>query len=351
MVVRFSRQLQRCFLRRGFTLIELLVVIAVIGVLVGLLLPAVQSVREASRRSVCLNNLKQQALALHNYHDGRKSFPPGASAPTNGMRGESWFVRIWPFIEQADAYDRATFEDTDWTMQSNRLNRNWEITNGLNVAVLSCPSSTLPRTRTQNTNAATQALGAPATIEYQLVNYVGIAGAYDRGRDNQCCPNPTTWTSFGRINWNGVLASVDSTVGVPTVMADVYDGLSKTVCIGEQSSYRVHPCDETRLDDLRACNHDGGPWSCGAGGIDWTLNITINRYEINANRAGYWDGCSPSGYGHENPYGKHTVIRSDHPGGALMAYADGSVQFFDEDLSIGVLTRLCDRDDGQTNQF
>jgi prepilin-type N-terminal cleavage/methylation domain-containing protein len=329
--------------RKGFTLIELLVVIAIIGVLVGLLLPAVQQAREAARRSVCTNNLKQVALALHNHQSARKAFPSGVEAPTGNNRGPSWLVRLWPFLEANEAYDNTTFDDTDWTMQGSRLNRNWQITNTLRISTLNCPSSDMPTTRKQLTNSATQGLGAPAEIEYQLINYVGVAGSYDSGRTGACCPHPSNWTGFGRTNWNGILV-----YGDPISIDEVYDGTSKTVCVGEQSSYREHPCTEGRVDDLRACNHDGGPWSSGAGGsTDWSLNVTVNRYEINSNRAGYWDGCSPSGYGHENPYGRHTIIRSSHPGGALTAYTDGAVQFLNDDTSIAILTRLFDRDDGR----
>lgn len=90
---------------RAFTLVELLVVIAIIGILIAILLPAVQQVREAARRTTCLNNLKQVALATHMFHDARGAFPPArtcdppnASKPCSGP--DSWFVRILPFVEQ-----------------------------------------------------------------------------------------------------------------------------------------------------------------------------------------------------------------------------------------------------------
>jgi prepilin-type N-terminal cleavage/methylation domain-containing protein len=91
--------------RYGFTLVELLVVIAIIGTLVGLLLPAVQAVRESARRSSCSNNMKQIALALQNYHDARKCLPSGqtTSGPTAGKRA-GWFVYLLPFVEYEDVY-------------------------------------------------------------------------------------------------------------------------------------------------------------------------------------------------------------------------------------------------------
>src|SRR4051794_7023724 len=94
--------------RRGFTLIELLVVIAIIGVLVALLLPAVQAAREAARRSQCTNNLKQIGLGLHNYHDTLESFPASRAGGVFGsadMDAHSGFVALLPFIEQAPMYN------------------------------------------------------------------------------------------------------------------------------------------------------------------------------------------------------------------------------------------------------
>src|SRR5437762_7032383 len=92
--------------RAAFTLVELLVVIAIIGVLVALLLPAVQAAREAARRSQCTNNLRQMAIGLHNYHDVNQSFPINYRPVTNGPY--SWMQAILPYIEQANLYNQIT---------------------------------------------------------------------------------------------------------------------------------------------------------------------------------------------------------------------------------------------------
>jgi len=97
--------------KRGFTLVELLVVIAIIGILIGMLLPAVQQVREAARRTECMNNLRQIGLATISFHDAHEAFPPARTASSNQVLPlfvkngpDSWFVRILPFIEQNNLY-------------------------------------------------------------------------------------------------------------------------------------------------------------------------------------------------------------------------------------------------------
>lgn len=329
--------------RTGFTLVELLVVITIIGILIALLLPAVQAAREAARRAQCTNNLKQIGLALHNYHDSYRTFPPSVLpyqpyAPN--YRQASWLTRILPYVEQNAAYSQITFVDTDWTMQSNRINRNWAVTHALRVNGFECPSASMPTTRNQGTNSATQALGAPGTITYQLVNYVAIGGTYLRGSDMTTQPTPNQAAYGGYSTYNGVLVSVDGLQPNPITIAAIKDGTSNTAFVGEQSSFQINSTGAQA--DRRACNHDGGPWSNGAGTQgDWWLNVSIVRYPINYNGTG-WVGT-----GFENPWYRHTVIRSDHPGGAQLAISDGSVRFVSETVDFTIFTRLCDRDDRQ----
>ena len=100
--------------RRGLTLIELLVVIAIIAILIVLLLPAVQQAREAARRTSCRNNLKQIGLAIHNYHDAHRTFPPGGitiGGWQDSLNGSTWSVAILPYLDQATLYRRYSFAD------------------------------------------------------------------------------------------------------------------------------------------------------------------------------------------------------------------------------------------------
>ncbi len=333
--------------RKGFTLIELLVVIAIIAILVALLLPAVQQAREAARRSSCKNNLKQIALALHNYHDVYNVFPPGNISPdpgsgctngSGGCRGASWWVRILPMLEQSAAFDQITFNGTDWTMQSDRTNRNWAITNQLKVTTLWCPSSPMNKTRTENTNSSTQALGAPGSINVQVTNYVGVSGSYNRGGTGVCCPRPTQWSWPARSNYNGVIIASTTLARKPIAMRDITDGTSSTIMVGEQSNYRRGIAGQ---NDDRASDHAGGAWSGGAGGrADWWLNMTTVRYPINYK--------SNAGYGHRASYFRHTVFNSTHSGGAQFAFADGRVRFLSENINYNTLEALCDRHDGNT---
>jgi prepilin-type N-terminal cleavage/methylation domain-containing protein len=324
--------------RRGFTLIELLVVIAIIAILIALLLPAVQQAREAARRTQCRNNLKQIGLAIHNYHDNFNVFPPANVEPDpgSGNRGASWLTRVLPYVDQAPAYNQITFSGTDWTMQSNRTNRNWSISNTLRVPGFNCPSSTLPATRTQATNSSTQALGAPASITYQLVNYVGIGGSYNIGGSTNCCPTPSTWTGYARSNYNGVIVA-SNTVGRPVAIRDITDGTTNTFMVGEQGAFRSNASGQ-KVNDWRACAWDGGAWSGGAGGdTDWWLNLSIVRYGINFD--------SLSGFGDQAAYHRHTVINSMHTGGAQLLLADGSVRFVTENLDYLLLQAMADRAD------
>ena len=320
--------------RRGFTLIELLVVIAIIAILIALLLPAVQQAREAARRTQCRNNLKQLGLAIHNYHDTHSVLPGNIRQTAGDRRNASWLVMILPMIDQAPAYNQINFNDTDWSMQTG-VNRNWQLVSQLRVPGLNCPSSPLPTTRTQAPTAQTTALGAPNPLVYQVADYVGISGGYHR-------PNTTTvppggvWTGYGWDHQVGMIYNMNQSTR-PCKLDSAKDGTSNTMMAAEHSGYFVRQTDGARID-ARSSNWAGGAWNAGPADFSgWYLNITVPRYGINYNGAGY---------GHDIPYGGHVGIRSTHTGGAHVLMGDGGVRFLSENIDFNTLLALSQREDG-----
>ncbi|MEX2357714.1 MAG: DUF1559 domain-containing protein, partial [Pirellulaceae bacterium] len=195
--------------RYGFTLVELLVVIAIIGVLVALLLPAVQQAREAARRMQCSNNLKQMGLACHNYLDTHRDyFPPGSFYHTTKKGSHSFAVAMLPFLEQNALYELYDFSIEPLAAGNAVVRRS-------PVNAFFCPSYDGPPV---NTSGSAFSDGA-------LLTYLGIAGVFynDTALDNGVTP-----ISHGDIPSNGVL-SFDG----PRRAAEIIDGLSNTVMIGE----------------------------------------------------------------------------------------------------------------------
>src|SRR5688572_25826717 len=170
--------------RRGFTLVELLVVIAIIGVLVALLLPAVQAAREAARRMQCSNHLKQIGIALHNYHDVFQSLPFGAraryvqvsgTAPVGQNWGPSWYVGLLSFAEQkplSDLIEQASLVPATMVDVGNGPPRVPFACNNQKIAWMLCPSSPLPQT---------EILRGNSQITSVVPSYVGISGATMHG--------------------------------------------------------------------------------------------------------------------------------------------------------------------------
>lgn len=313
--------------KSGFTLVELLVVIAIIGVLVALLLPAVQQAREAARRMSCSNNLKQIGLALHNYHDTYRALPYGGI----GEFRTSWLFSILPQVEQSSMHEKF-----DWV-------NGMAYPDGPNGPLLDqwtpdfvwCPSSVATRlnVRTDHGNRASTA------------SYVGISGASASATDgtdptglNRCVSG-----SQGYSCANGLLVA-----NLSLGLKDAVDGLSSTIIVAEQSA--MGRTSTGVQAEIRA----SAEWGCWigpgatvpppqAGGTytwaanPWARNMTTVRYPI---------GTLLEGGGNLRD-GSNSTIHSEHPGGAHVLRGDGSVAFAPTTMDMVTLRYISIRDDRQ----
>ena len=208
--------------RRAFTLVELLVVIAIIGILMALLLPAVQAAREAARRIACVNNLKQIGLALHNYHDTHQTMPPGwiASDPGTGLPlatgepGWGWAAMTLPFLEQGTVSDnliRFPLPITDPANAQARVHK---------MAVFRCRSDT----GRPEFILGTEANPANPLVTLATSNYVGVFGTQEIA-DCKSCPLGQTCAGDGAFQHQRGLN-----------FATFLDGLSNTLVVGERTA-------------------------------------------------------------------------------------------------------------------
>ena len=312
--------------RKAFTLVELLVVIAIIGILIALLLPAVQAAREAARRMQCANNLKQIGLALHNYEGTHKVFPYGArpgpylSSSRSPVRtGVNWKTSILPFLEQNIVADDLNFDQGVFTVDW----YNNETLKDLVVSAYKCPSSPFDPLRDGDR-------GASAHEEAQKHEYVGIAGAYPApgGSASNTCHS----ASYGWICANGLMPANQN-----KAIRDAVDGTSNTLLASEQSG-KVGVLEDGVLREYPIRNNYAGGWA-GAFGSDYYHGLTTVRWGLNAPTAVV--GSS------DMAYMNNTVLNSSHPGVVQVVLADASVRPLNEAIDMETLRRLCAADDGQ----
>jgi prepilin-type N-terminal cleavage/methylation domain-containing protein/prepilin-type processing-associated H-X9-DG protein len=307
--------------RQGFTLIELLVVIAIIAVLISLLLPAVQSAREAARRSQCVNNLKQLALAANNYESSNGCYPGGSYSNYNGgtpiysqcstgavpcdfPENFSVFVRMLPFTEQAPMYNAVNFSLTSGNFENITLA-------GVRLSILTCPSDTANDPVPLNPNTANSSFNLlppplpPGNWIQCYSSYAGNAGTWDYGYATYKGPNIFAM-------YNGTIYN-DSTVKI----AGVTDGTSNTFLFGEHSHFMA------TLNDPYYFVSDNS-WQSGR----WYDTLFCTLYPMNTNLQAIPAQAN-------GPYGYYaiTVANSLHPGGANFAFCDGSVRFIKNTIS------------------
>jgi prepilin-type N-terminal cleavage/methylation domain-containing protein/prepilin-type processing-associated H-X9-DG protein len=317
---------------RGFTLVELLVVITIIGILIALLLPAVQAAREAARRMQCQNNLKQVGLALLNYEAGSQAFPPGGLA-TAGTAGTSWWVRILPYLEGGNIADKYDYGKGGWLGSGTTNTVSLQMLRNLQIPYMYCPSSTLPG---KVLSAEIGQTGQTANL--QGTTYAGVSGAADGQTTNiYSAKIVTAFQSEGWVSTGGVLVEFRA---IP--IAEITDGTSNTIAVAEQSDL-LSPVVNASSDvpcDTGDCRSDcGHGFTMGPLGDNRAFNLTCVFHPVNFKTA--------TGYGVGGNCGPNTPIQSVHPGGANVAFADGSVQTISGSADITVLRNLATRNDSQ----
>jgi prepilin-type N-terminal cleavage/methylation domain-containing protein len=309
--------------RRAFTLVELLVVIAIIGVLVALLLPAVQAAREAARRMQCANNQKQLALAIHNYHDTYGTVPWAAS---QGF-GFTYHAHVYPFMEQMPLYNIIQFQDPG-EGSDNFPNSTFSILAKTVVKGLKCPSE-----KTAN-------VWAPAIngLSNRAVgSYVGCVGN-DVTND---VPQPAGTIDVRSGNGPMLVFHVASAVNrVDSVkFKNITDGLSNTFLGGESPFSVVDPC--TICDRMYGYSYDGDAANAASGNGDFSEVVCSTFYKMNRSML----KSTVSGDERELSFGSY------HPAGCLMQMSDGSVRYVSESIDMTIWRAVGSRDGGEVAQL
>jgi prepilin-type N-terminal cleavage/methylation domain-containing protein len=299
--------------RRGFTLIELLVVIAIIAILIGLLLPAVQKVREAAARSQCQNNLKQLALAMHNFHDVNGKLPFGRSG--GRPQSISWAVYVLPYIEQGPLWNLFT---TPIANGGGTFPMYYPGSEDSNTSNLNIPVNFIDRTQFQATGALKAQVKVFLCPSRRGTPSLSVNGGNTYGNEQGTCSD--YGVCFGDSSWNDGAFWVNQNDGIGIPFAAITDGLSNTFLLGEK---HVQVGDLGNLPN-DFCIYAAKPaWSVGrVAGIRNPLAITIR-----------------------DPY--NIQFGSWHTGVVEFAFCDGSVHGLNTAVSGTTLQFLANRTDGQ----
>jgi prepilin-type N-terminal cleavage/methylation domain-containing protein/prepilin-type processing-associated H-X9-DG protein len=317
--------------RRGFTLIELLVVIAIIGILIALLLPAIQKVRDASTRTDCQNRLRQWGLGCHMYHDTHKSFPPGHSA-WNDNRG-TFLVYLLPFVEEQDLYNAIPGITTPGYDAMGNAPPGLL---GPIERILRCPADLYNRTGPVSNWVGNMGPVLTDPLDYAPYNPPGPCEPFDI-----YCNQPSwgyTWFNianeaetsdsnqllglFARPFFNG-------TIGIRR--EEVTDGSSNTFLLGE--------CTVGTNSHLQTSWYGSGAGYCQLGSTKVPINYPVSEKATTNCLFGSWNHSVAMGF------------RSKHTGGSNFCFVDGSIHFINETIDMKTYQLLGIRNDGQGMSF
>jgi len=341
--------------RTGFTLVELLVVIAIIGVLIGLLLPAVQAARESGRRSTCLNNLRQIGTALENYQVSLGVYPPayivantkksgtinGVSFPDNngnGPSGFAWGALLLPQLEQNPLYHQFNFRQACWAPENLAAART-------KVSVFLCPSASggddgfaVAKGEGDAWNPTLSPTPYSPEIVFAHSHYVTNAGihqpwgritSFDDFEDDEQVTaggETTPATIDGPFYRNGRIRA-----------AHFGDGLSNTVFIGEHSSVLSDKTWVGVVPFSATCPKPPFPSACNSGGAFVAAHSGPDTH----------DRPQVIVHAPNNPFGHTDEMYGEHPGGSNVLYGDGSVHFIPESCDPFVWVAMSTRDSGE----
>jgi prepilin-type N-terminal cleavage/methylation domain-containing protein len=297
---------------RGFTLVELLVVIAIIGILVSLLLPAVQAAREAARRMSCSNNLKQMALATHNFHDTFQKLPYATLDRQDNAVASSWStgqIQLLPFLEsdavaqrwRADLPRNST-DDSDGDGYTNAMLQQ------MLIPTYTCPTMSPPSASLAENRAPCSYLYCAGTQDVSLLHYAAAYGI----------PEPA---------FNGAVVPFISSVATSTNrkrtgLRDIVDGTSNTFLVGETDF----------APRGQVSTSYGGVWAYGYIGYSW--GSTFHPFN-----------------NHKNTTTVYGAFRSQHSGGGNFAISDGSVRFVPQGIDYTLYNALGSRAGGEISTF